>query len=340
MIPAVDGRHEYSRSDLTDYGGQPRTFRVANECLRTDDLSMSEKKKETEPGGGDRPLKYEYEFDLEGDSSAAKVIRMVKDGSRVLEIGAGPGSITQELKHKNNCHVTALDIDQKFVEKLAAICDAAYQVDLNDSNWPRLLEKDEKFDVVIAADILEHLWDPWKTLSLIRSLIKEDGEIIISLPHVGHCAVTACLINRNFDYRDEGLLDRTHIRFFGLKNIQSLINDADLNIYEAQFVVKRPESTELANQWSLLTPEMRQSLLSNKHSLIYKVIVKAKAKKEKGKNLRLEKLNIEEPRVGLFVRLVPIAAVRIFLKTKIKSLISVNFRRKLRWLMACVGIRF
>ena len=301
---------------------------------------MSDKKKETGPGGADIPLKYDYEFDLEGDSSAAKIIRMVKEGSRVLEIGAGPGSITQELKQKNNCHVTALDIDKKFVERLAEICDTAYQVDLNDSNWPQILEREEKFDVVIAADILEHLWDPWKTLSQISSLIREDGDIIISLPHVGHCAVSACLINGDFDYRDDGLLDRTHIRFFGLKNIQSLINDAGLNIMEAQFVVKRPESTELANQWSLLKPEIRQCLLSNKHSMIYKVVVKAKLKKKKSRNLMLENLNIEEPRVSLYIRLVPSAAVRIFVKTRIKSLISVNLRRKLRWLLACLGIRF
>lgn len=301
---------------------------------------MSEKKKETRPGGGDRSLKYDYEFDSEGDSSAAKIIRMVKDGSRVLELGAGPGSITQELKNKNNCHVTALDIDHQFVERLAVICDVAYQVDLNNSNWPKVLEKEEKFDIVIAADILEHLWDPWETLSLIGNLITEDGEIIISLPHVGHCAVTACLLNGDFDYREDGLLDRTHIRFFGLKNIQSLINDAGLNILEAQFVVKRPESTELANQWSLLTPKMRQFLLSNKHSMIYKVVVKAKAKRKRNRNLMLEKLNIDEPRVSLFVRLVPSAAARIFLKRTIKSLISVKLRRKLRWLLSCVGIRF
>ena len=301
---------------------------------------MNDKKKETRLGGGDSPLKYDYEFDVEGDSSAARIIRMVKDGSRVLEIGAGPGSLTQELKHKNNCHVTALDIDQQFVERLAEICDAAYRVDLNDSNWPQILQNEEKFDVVIAADVLEHLWDPWKTLSLIGSLIKEDGEILISLPHVGHCAVSACLINGDFDYRDDGLLDRTHIRFFGLKNIQSLINDAGLNIIEAQFVVKRPESTELSNQWSLITPEMRRTLQSNRYSLIYKVVVKARTKRNKGRNLMLEKLYIEEPRLSLFVRLMPNAAMRIFLKTTIKSLISVNLRRKLRWLLSCMGIRF
>ncbi|MCH9052465.1 MAG: class I SAM-dependent methyltransferase, partial [Proteobacteria bacterium] len=187
---------------------------------------MGEKEKETNIGGGYKPQRYEYEFDIEGDSTPAIIIRMVNNGSRVLEIGAGPGSISEELKREKQCHVTALDIDHQFVERLAVICDTAYQADLNDSNWPQVLENENKFDVVIAADVLEHLWDPWKTLSLIRPLIKEDGEIIISLPHVGHCAVSACLINADFDYRDEGLLDRTHIRFFGLKNIQSLIKDA------------------------------------------------------------------------------------------------------------------
>lgn len=300
---------------------------------------MSEKEKGTNIGGDYKPLNYEYEFDIEGDSAAAKIIRMVKKGSRVLEIGAGPGSITKELKRKNNCHVTALDIDRQFVERLAAICDAAYQVDLNDSNWLRILEKEDKFDVVIAADVLEHLWDPWKTLSLFLRLIKEDGEIIISLPHVGHCAVSACLINGDFDYRDDGLLDRTHIRFFGLKNIQSLINDAGLNILDAQFVVKRPESTELSNQWSHLSSEMQQSLLSNKHSMIYQVVVKTKVKNKKDHNLRLDKLSIAEPRMSLFVRLVPNAAVRTFLKTRIKSFLSVNARRRLRRFMARVGVR-
>ena len=301
---------------------------------------MSEKKKETAFGGGDIPLKYEYEFDVEGDSAAAKIIHMVRDGSRALEIGAGPGSIARELKRINNCHVTALDIDRQFVERLTTICDAAYQADLNDSNWPQVLEKDDKFDVVIAADVLEHLSDPWKTLSLIRGLIKEDGEIIISLPHVGHCAVSACLINGDFDYRDEGLLDRTHIRFFGLKNIQSLINGAGLNIHEAQFVVKRPEATELANQWSRLTSETQQCLISNKHSMIYQVVLKAKVKRKNDQNLKLEKLNVEEPRIGLLARLIPSASVRIFLKEKTKYLLSVDLRGKLRRFMARVGIRY
>lgn len=301
---------------------------------------MSEKKKEAYSRRVDTPHRYDYEFDLKGDNPGAIVTRLVKSGSRVLDIGAGPGSITGELKRNRDCHVTALDIDHRHVERLTESCDAAYQVDLNDPDWPRALENEDKFDVVIAADVLEHLWDPWKTLSVARKLIHDDGEIIISLPHVGHCVIAACLINGDFQYQDVGLLDKTHVRFFGLKNIQSLINDAGLNIVDAKFILRSPESTDLAQQWSRLSAETRQTLLSGKYSQIYQVIVKARNKSQDDKNIMLENLEIGKSRVGLYVRLVPNAAVRHFLKTRLKSLLSVESRRRLRKFAARIGVRF
>lgn len=44
----------------------------------------------------------------------------------------------------------------------------------------------------------------------------------LSLPHVGHAAIAGCLIDEDFEYRQWGLLDRTHVRFFGIKNVQNL----------------------------------------------------------------------------------------------------------------------
>ena len=284
-------------------------------------------------------MKYDYEFDPQDDSPAAIITRMVPVGSRVLEIGAGPGSITKELKRRKNCHVTALDIDEQYIERLTEFCDAAYQVDLNNPGWPRVLENEDKFDVVIAADVLEHLRDPWKTLPEILSLIDDDGEILISLPHVGHCGVAACLINSNFDYREEGLLDRTHIRFFGLKNIQDLINGARLNIIDAQFIVRRPESTEFASQWSQLSTEVQQSLLNGKYSCIYQVVVKVTKQIKGSKNIKLEKLNVEEAHVDSFVHLVPSGALRTFLRKQAKSHLSADSRRRLRRLLTRIGGR-
>jgi len=299
---------------------------------------VSEGKMNGHPDKRNTALKYGYEFDLQGDSAAANVVRMVRDGSSVLDIGAGPGSITRELMVRKNCRITAIEIDHRNVARLSEFCDAAYQVDLNDTDWPKILQSQDRFDAVIATDVLEHLWDPWETLSLMRGLMKDDGEIIVSLPHVGHCVIAACLINEDFDYRDDGLLDRTHLRFFGLKNIQSLVNDAGLNIVDVQFVIRAPESTELADQWNRLSSDAQQFLSSHKYANVYQVVLKAKNNNAEHKNINLESIDRQESHVSTIVRLMPSLSFRM--RRQARSLLSTDSRRKLRRLATRFSIRY
>jgi 2-polyprenyl-3-methyl-5-hydroxy-6-metoxy-1,4-benzoquinol methylase len=219
--------------------------------------------------------KYEYEIDPLSDTTAAHVVRMVGQKKRVLEVGCGPGSITKILARQGQCRVTGLEQDLEAIEKAAPYCEAIMQVDLNDVAWTRLFDGTERFDVVVAADVLEHLYDPWRTLREMGSFISPDGYLVISLPHVGHAAVVSCLINGDFEYRDWGLLDRTHIRFFGLKNIEGLFVEADLKIVEAKYVIKPPEFTELAASWAKLSRTLQDALKSSAHADVYQVVVKA-----------------------------------------------------------------
>ena len=200
---------------------------------------------------------------------------MVGQKKRVLEVGCGPGSITQILARQGQCRVTGLEQDVEAIEKARPYCEAIMQADLNDVGWTRLLDGAERFDVVVAADVLEHLYDPWRTLREMGSFIGPDGYLVISLPHVGHAAVVSCLLNGDFEYRDWGLLDRTHIRFFGLKNIEDLFAQADLKIVEAKYVIMPPEFTEFAASWSKLSRTVRDALKSSAHADVYQVVVKA-----------------------------------------------------------------
>jgi 2-polyprenyl-3-methyl-5-hydroxy-6-metoxy-1,4-benzoquinol methylase len=219
--------------------------------------------------------KYEYEVDPLSDSAAAHVVRMVGQKKRVLEVGCGPGSITQILARQGQCRVTGLEQDLKAIEKARPYCEAIMQADLNGVEWTGLLDGAEQFDVVVAADVLEHLYDPWRALREIGTFIGLDGYLVISLPHVGHAAVVSCLMNGDFEYRDWGLLDRTHIRFFGLKNIEDLFAQADLKIVEAKYVVMPPEFTEFAESWSKLSRTVQDALKSSAHADVYQVVVKA-----------------------------------------------------------------
>ena len=218
---------------------------------------------------------------------------MVGEGKRVLEIGAGRGSMTRVLSQSLNCRVTALEIDDDSIQVLTPLCDRVIQIDLNDPSWTQTLQNEKGFDVVVVADVLEHLYDPWSVLQQIKGLIGENGYIVVSLPHTGHNAMIASLLNEDFEYRESGLFDKTHIRFFGMKNIQALFDNTGLTIVEAQFVVRLPENTELADAWATIPASTRIALLKSKFGLVYQVVVKAGPNDGSVKRISLLDLPVE-----------------------------------------------
>lgn len=239
---------------------------------------------------------YDYEIDLESDVAPARVIRMVTPGSRVLEIGAGPGSITRHLVHTLGCSTVALEVESSALEKLQQVGCKVYALDLNEPDWAKtLLEKEGQFDFVIAADVLEHLYDPWAVLGGMKSLLNNRGSIILSLPHAGHASVVACLMDEDFDYQPWGLLDKTHIRFFGVKNIERLYQAQGLEIEAAEFVVRTPEMTEFARRWSRLPATTRRELLKNRFSTVYQVVSRAIPRERLSNGISLFDVEIPPP---------------------------------------------
>lgn len=236
---------------------------------------------------------YEYDVDVQGSSAPARIIRLVGKNKKVLEIGAGPGSITKHLVQAGDCEVTALEIDDDAIKKLSQFTNKIYSANLNEGSWPSLLVEDSPFDVIVAGDVLEHLYEPWNTLSLVKGLLAKEGYIVISLPHVAHNAIIACLLSEDFQYRDWGLLDRTHIRFFGLKNIQQLFDDADLKIIDAQFVITPPEDSEFSDKWSKLSDEVKGVLSGHRYGQVYQVVIKAVSKEQEGDAIDLMEVPVE-----------------------------------------------
>lgn len=257
--------------------------------------------------------KYEYQIEIQGSTAPARVVRMVGEHKRVLEIGAGPGSITKLLKEVNNCSVVALERDVSAIEKLARYCEKVVQADLNDPNWPQLLRNEPAFDVLVCADVLEHVYDPAEVLSGIAGFLSRDTSLVVSLPHVGHSAIHACLFDSDFDYRDWGLLDRTHIRFFGLTNIAELFSGAGLKIVQAEFVICEPEQTEFAARWKKLPESLKRELSANPFGLVYQVVVRAVPQ--------------VSPHVAIDLRAIPISANQQFATGEVGQRLR-NFIRK------------
>jgi SAM-dependent methyltransferase len=279
--------------------------------------------------------KYDYKVDTNADTAPARVVRLVGKNQRVLEVGSGPGSITSQLKNVGRCTITALEIDPVAIELVKPFCEAVYPADLNISNWNEALEGN-RFDVVLAADVLEHVYEPLEVLKKMTTHLNSNGRIVLSLPHACHCAISACLLLEDFEYRDWGLLDKTHIRFFGLKNMQALITAAGLSIQRAEFVVRHPDETEFAAKWSQLSIESQRALMSNKYSFVYQVVIEATLTDALNSSLDLMTLVVQHPRLQI-----PSSSAKIALsvnaakfKTLIGSLLPQKIKIKIKQLMS------
>jgi SAM-dependent methyltransferase len=83
-----------------------------------------------------------------------------------------------------------------------------------------------RFDALIAADILEHLVDPWSALQRYAALLEPGGTAVVSLPNVGHWSTYAHLLRGTWPRKPQGIFDATHLRWFTLRDAQQLLTQA------------------------------------------------------------------------------------------------------------------
>jgi 2-polyprenyl-3-methyl-5-hydroxy-6-metoxy-1,4-benzoquinol methylase len=92
----------------------------------------------------------------------------------------------------------------------------------------------DTFDLLILGDVLEHLVDPGASLARLVPLLKPGGQVLASVPNIAHWQVVAGLILGRFDYTDQGVMDRTHLRWFTPKSLRALLESAGLETDRVQ----------------------------------------------------------------------------------------------------------
>lgn len=151
------------------------------------------------------------------------LFRYIEKGENtILEFGCSEGRTGEALKKEGLAgYYVGADIHQPSVDIASTFLDEAICANLDDFDFSKL--GSNRFDYVICGDVLEHLYEPWDTVSNIHDLIKPGGKLIITLPNTRHYSVSLSLLFKgNWDYRDAGILDRTHIRFFTKKTAMKL----------------------------------------------------------------------------------------------------------------------
>jgi methionine biosynthesis protein MetW len=155
----------------------------------------------------------------------------VPDGARVLDVGCATGYLAAELTRRG-CTVVGLEADPVAAAQAAAHCEAVVTGDVEAPQPRAETAARGPFDVVLCADVLEHLRDPWEVLAWLRTLLAPGGRAVVSLPNIAHWTGRRELLRGRFPQADHGLFDRTHLRFFTRATGRDLADRAGFALLE------------------------------------------------------------------------------------------------------------
>lgn len=192
-----------------------------------------------------------------------EVARLVPPGcSRILDVGCATGSLGAFLKRASpRIQIVGVELDVEMAEVARKRLDRVIVGSIVD-----LLEDalaDEVFDCILLADVLEHLEDPWRLLSQLGDHLSKDGVVIASIPNVRHyTTLMSLLFGKYWPYRDRGIHDRTHLRFFAQRNVEQLFPGAGLRVERLDRNYRIIEAPHRLNRWSwlLAVPPFRDLL--------------------------------------------------------------------------------
>jgi 2-polyprenyl-3-methyl-5-hydroxy-6-metoxy-1,4-benzoquinol methylase len=187
--------------------------------------------------------KYAYTVDIAGNDAPAKILRAVGHGKRVLEVGCASGVQSKILSERQGCRVTGIEINPFAAEEARRYCESVIVADLESLSFDSALGGEE-FDVIIIADVLEHLREPASVLGHLKNRLLPEGRILASIPNVVYAGLILQMVSGRFDYRPYGLLDDTHLRFFTLKSIYRLFESCALAITDLDRVLRPIEGSE------------------------------------------------------------------------------------------------
>lgn len=200
--------------------------------------------------------KYNFELDLNSENSLKMIIKMINPNSKVLEFGPAHGRLTKYLKEELICEVDIVEIDYEAGREASVYgnkCFIGEQLgDIEKYMWLEKV-KNEKYDYIIFADVLEHLYLPKEVLEKCNSILKDTGSILMSIPNIAHNSVLIELINDKFHYNTVGLLDNTHIRFFSYNSLVEMIEESGYKTVKEYAVYSRVGENEINNNYKCVS---------------------------------------------------------------------------------------
>ena len=168
-----------------------------------------------------KPFKYSSHYWI------LRKIAAEKAPLRILDVGTATGYLGTQLRSRGN-YVAGIESRKEWAETAGHHYDSFQLADIEEYDFPSRQE----FDYILFADVLEHLRDPVAVLRRSIPALKGSGKILISVPNVAHLIVRLSLLAGRFDYRDRGILDKTHLRFFTLRSLKKMMQEVACKVID------------------------------------------------------------------------------------------------------------
>ncbi len=180
----------------------------------------------------DNPLtraKFEAYYDLVRKDVVEVVSKTKLKANRVLELGCSSGATAQVLRRLLVAdYYAGIELDPDAAAQAEHVLDKVYNVDIETTTLSELGLQQAEFDMIVALDVLEHLFNPWDLLAELTQLLRPKGQAIVSIPNIRNISILQELANGKWTYQGSGILDATHVRFFTHKEIEELLVGAGL----------------------------------------------------------------------------------------------------------------
>lgn len=175
------------------------------------------------------------------ENSRSEILNLIpKNIKSLLDVGCGEGNFLKSVEVDTKAEVWGVELLPEIANKAKDLTDNILIGKIEDvlSSLPN-----DYFDCITFNDVLEHLIQPWDVLEQIMPKLTHNGVIVASIPNVRYIYnLQELLIKKDWEYKEAGILDSTHFRFFTKKSIIRMVKKSGYEIVTIKGINK-------ANSW-------------------------------------------------------------------------------------------